>query len=104
LEVNHATLNHWVITYAPLIEKRLRQPMPWVGNCRSSNTARRTICGFADMLWLCNGFRFAGAWTVREQNQRLGVCFGLQTCNETWKRGGSRPCCVLRHDSQQAPT
>jgi len=34
------------------------------------------------MLWLRKGFGFAGAWTVREQNRLLGVCFGLQTVNE----------------------
>ena len=27
------------------------------------------------------GFGFAGAWTIREQNRLLGVCFGLQAVN-----------------------
>jgi transposase, IS6 family len=50
--------------------------------CRSFNTARRTIQGFEAMLWLRKGFGFAGAWTVREQNQLLSVCFGLQAVNK----------------------
>ena len=33
--------------------------------------------GFETMLWLRNGFGFAGVWSVREQNQLLAVCFGL---------------------------
>ena len=57
---------------------RVRRPMPWVGCFQSFHTARRTIQGFEAMLWLRKGFGFAGAWTVREQNQLLGLCFGLQ--------------------------
>jgi len=34
------------------------------------------------MLWLRKGLGFAGAWTVREQNRLLAVCFGLQKVNE----------------------
>jgi hypothetical protein len=49
---------------------------------RSFHTARRTICGFEAMLWLRKGFGFAGAWTVREQNQLLGVCFELPAANK----------------------
>src|SRR3954451_14869931 len=30
------------------------------------------------MLWLRMGFGFAGAWTVREQNRLLALCFGLK--------------------------
>jgi len=41
-----------------------------------------TIQGFEAMLWLHKGFGFAGAWTVREQNQLLAVCFGLQAFNK----------------------
>ena len=33
-------------------------------------------------MWLRKGFGFAGAWTVREQNQLLGVCFGLPAVNK----------------------
>jgi IS6 family transposase len=62
---------------------RVKQPMPRVGGFRSFNTARRTICGFEAMLWLRKGFGFAGAWTVREQNQLLAVCFGLPAVNKT---------------------
>ena len=61
---------------------RVKRPMPRVGGFRSFNTARRTICGFEAMLWLRKNFGFAGAWTIREQNQLLGVCFGLQKVNE----------------------
>ena len=61
---------------------RVKQPMPRVGGFRSFNTARRTIQGFEAMLWLRKGFGFAGAWTVREQNQLLGVCFGLPQANK----------------------
>jgi transposase, IS6 family len=39
-------------------------------------------CGFEAMLWLRKGFGFAGAWTVREQNQLLRVSSGLQAVNE----------------------
>ena len=28
------------------------------------------------------GFDFAGAWTVREQNQLLALCFGLPLVNK----------------------
>src|ERR1700709_176470 len=61
---------------------QVKRPMPRVGDFRSFNTARRTIQGFKAMLWLRKGFGFSGAWTVREQNRLLGVCFGLQTVNE----------------------
>ena len=44
---------------------------------QASYTARRTIRGFEAMLWLRKGFGFAGAWTVREQNRLLSVCFGF---------------------------
>ena len=46
------------------------------------HTARRTIRGFEAMLWLRKGFGFSGAWTVREQNRLLSVCFGLLRINE----------------------
>ena len=62
---------------------RVKRAMPRVGGFRSFSTARRTIQGFEAMLWLRKGFGFAGAWTVREQNQLLGVCFGLQAVNKT---------------------
>ena len=61
---------------------RVKKNMPRVGGFRSFNTARRTIQGFEAMLWLRKGFGFAGAWTVREQNRLLGVCFGLQAVNK----------------------
>ena len=60
----------------------VKQAMPRVGGFRSFNTARRTICGFEAMLWLRKGFGFAGAWTVREQNQMLAHCFGLAVVNK----------------------
>jgi transposase, IS6 family len=41
----------------------------------------RTIQGFEAMLWLRMGFGFAVAWTVREQNRLLAVCFGLPQVN-----------------------
>src|SRR4051812_40992534 len=34
------------------------------------------------MLWLRKGFGFAGAWTVREQNRLLALCFGLPQVNK----------------------
>ena len=52
------------------------------------HTARRMILGFEAMLWLRKGFGFAGAWTVREQNRLLSVCFGLPEAN---KEGEGRP-------------
>ena len=62
---------------------RVKKNMPRIGGFRSFNTARRTIQSFEAMLWLRKGFGFAGAWTVREQNRLLGVCFGLQAVNKT---------------------
>ena len=61
---------------------RVKRSMPRVGGFRSFNTARRTIHGFEAMLWLPKGFGFAGAWTVREQNQLLALCFGLPQANK----------------------
>ena len=49
--------------------------MPRVGCFQAFHTARRTIQGFEAMLWLRKGFGFAGAWTVREQNRLLALCF-----------------------------
>ena len=61
---------------------RVKRSMPRVGGFRSFNTARRTIQGFEAMLWLRKGFGFAGAWTVREQNRLLSLCFGLPQANK----------------------
>ena len=61
---------------------RVKRSMPRVGGFRAFNTARRTIQGFEAMLWLRKGFGFAGAWTVREQNRMLAVCFGLPQANK----------------------
>jgi transposase, IS6 family len=60
---------------------RLKKNMPRIGGFRSFATARCTIQGFEAMLWLRKGFGFAGAWTVREQNRLLELCFGLQAVN-----------------------
>ena len=62
---------------------RLKKNMPRIGGFRSFATARRTIQGFEAMLWLRKGFGFAGAWSVREQNQLLAHCFGLPVANKT---------------------
>src|SRR3954463_13511739 len=56
--------------------------MTRIGGFRSFNTARRAIQGFEAMLWLRKGFGFAGAWTVREQNRLLALCFGLPVANK----------------------
>ena len=61
---------------------RLKKNMPRIGGFRSFHTGRRTIQGFEAMLWLRKGFGFAGAWTVREQNQLLTYCFGLPVANK----------------------
>src|SRR3954454_17773846 len=83
LEVDYATLNRWVLAYAPLIERRLRAfRKPHCGSIQAFHTARRTIQGIEAMLWLRKGFGFAGAWTVCEQNQLLAVCFGLPQVNK----------------------
>lgn len=37
----------------------VKRPMPWLGDFRSFNTARRTIQGFEAMLWLRKGCGFA---------------------------------------------
>ena len=68
LEIDHSTLNRWVLAYAPLLERRLR-------------AFRKPHCG-SIRVWLRKGFGFAGAWTVREQNWLLGVCFGLPQVNK----------------------
>jgi len=49
------------------------------------------------MLWLRDGFGFASAWTVYEQNQLLAVCFGLQAVTKTEKRGRSGAYCGIGH-------
>ena len=61
---------------------RVKRPMPRVGGFQAFHTARRTIQGFEAMLWLRKGFGFAGAWTVREQNRLLALCFGLPEVNK----------------------
>ena len=61
---------------------RVKKNMPRVGGFQSFSTARRTIQGFEAMLWLRKGFGFAGAWTVREQNRLLALCFGLPEVNK----------------------
>jgi hypothetical protein len=48
-----------------------------IGGSQSFGTARRRIQGFEAMLWLRKGFGLVGAWTVREQNRLLALCFGL---------------------------
>src|SRR5215217_7832245 len=45
LEVDHATLNRWVLAYAPLIEKRLRQfRKPHCGSIRVDETSYEDGC------------------------------------------------------------
>jgi transposase, IS6 family len=61
---------------------RVKKNMPRIGSFQAFHTARRTIQGFEAMLWLRKGFGFAGAWTVREQNRLLAVCFGLPEVNK----------------------
>ena len=61
---------------------RVKKPMPRIGGFQAFHTARRTIQGFEAMLWLRKGFGFAGAWTVREQNRLLALCFGLPQVNK----------------------
>jgi transposase-like protein len=61
---------------------RVKRAMPRVGGFRSFCTARRTICGLEAMLWLRKGFGFAGAWTVRDQNQLRACCFGPPIANK----------------------
>jgi transposase, IS6 family len=61
---------------------RVKRPMPRIGGFQSFGTARHIIQGFEAMLWLRKGFGCAGAWTVREQNRLLAVCFGLPQVNK----------------------
>src|SRR3954449_13606672 len=67
---------------------RLKKNMPRTGGFQSFSTARRAIQGFEAMLWLRKGFGFAGAWTVREQNQLLAACFGLSSRTMRERRPG----------------
>ncbi|BAQ50222.1 putative insertion sequence transposase-like protein (plasmid) [Methylobacterium aquaticum] len=46
---------------------RVKWAMPRVGGRRSVHTERRTIQGFEALLWLSEGFGFAGAWIVGDQ-------------------------------------
>jgi hypothetical protein len=56
--------------------------MPRIRGFQAFHTARRTIQGFEAMLWLRKGFGFPGAWTVRERNRLLAVCFSLPEVNK----------------------
>ena len=69
---------------------QVKRPMPRVGCFQAFHTARRTIQGFEAMLWLRKGFGFAGAWTVREQNRLLALCFGLPEAHDRPGRGRHR--------------
>ena len=82
---------------------RVKRPMPRVGGFRSFHAARRTIQGFEAMLWLRKGFGFAGAWTVREQNQLLAFCFGLPAVKKA--ENGADPAYPAAHvqSLRQAP-
>ena len=62
---------------------RVEKNMPRNGGFQSFRTARRTIKGFEAMLWLREGFGFAGTWTVCEQNRLLEFCFGLTEVNKS---------------------
>ena len=75
---------------------RVKRPMPRVGCFQAFHTARRTIQGFEAMLWLRKGFGFAGAWTVREQNRLLALCFGLPRLTKCEIGAGPSPSCGLR--------
>jgi hypothetical protein len=46
----------------------------------SSSSEGRIIC--EPWVRLRKGFGFAGAWTVREQNRLLALCFGLPQVNK----------------------
>ena len=61
---------------------RVKKNMPRIGGFQAFHTARRTIQGFEAMLWLRKGFGFVGAWTVREQNRLLALCFGFPQVNK----------------------
>src|SRR5215210_2693539 len=61
---------------------QVKRNMPRIGGFQAFHTAQRTIQGFEAMLWLRKGFGFAGAWTIREQNRLLSVCFGLSEVNK----------------------
>jgi transposase, IS6 family len=79
---------------------RVKKNMPRIGSFQSFITARRTIQGFEAMLWLRKGFGFAGAWTVREQNRLLAVCFGLSAVNKAFS---IRPVGVKRVQTVRSP-
>jgi transposase, IS6 family len=75
----------WVSANARRYESdpfRVKKTMPRIGSFQAFPTARRTIQGFEAMLGLRKGFGFAGAWTVREQNRLLAVCFRLPEVNK----------------------
>ncbi|MBP1179240.1 IS6 family transposase [Methylobacterium sp. PvR107] len=53
-----------------------------VACARSFHVARRTIQGFAAMLWPQKGSEFSSAWMACEHNQLLAYCFGLPVTNQ----------------------
>jgi hypothetical protein len=80
---------------------RLKKNMPRVGGFQSFNTARRSIQGFAAMLWMRKGFGFAGAWTVPPQRPgapawRTGVGQLVKVCHGA-QEGPQEAGVVVRH-------
>ena len=61
---------------------RVKKNMPKIGGFHSFKMARRTIAGFEAMLWLREGFGFAGGGTVNDQNGLPARLFGLQKVNK----------------------
>jgi hypothetical protein len=58
---------------------RVKKNIPKIGGFLSFATAKRTIVGFEAMLWLKNGFGFAGEWNVVKQSELLALCFRIQS-------------------------
>src|SRR5436190_15638989 len=66
LEVDHSTLNRWVLAYAPLIEKRLRQfRKPHCGSIRVDETSYKDRCVKPVLL---------SAGRHRPVPSRVGIC------------------------------
>ena len=89
LEVDHSTVNRWVLAYAPLIERRLRPfRKPHCGSVRVDETVRRVFVRCSDPLAVCP-FAEGGAveeglpvLTVDEEIYRLVPAFVIATVDK----------------------
>jgi DDE domain len=75
---------------------RVKKNMPKIGGFRFFRTARRTIAGFEEMLWLKKGFGFSGYWIVNDRSDLLARLFGLQKIKRAHSGANCGPNQTLR--------